>query len=57
MARRQLDKFKAAELCNLVWGLAQLGPHADTDLLQEAVQVSEDWAEVSPSVRCVRDMQ
>ena len=44
---RQLDKFKPAELCNLVWGVAQLTPQADVDLLQEVLQASATWSEVS----------
>ncbi len=44
---RQLDKFKPAELCNFVWGVAQLSPQADVDLLQEVLQASPTWSEVS----------
>ena len=44
---RQLDKFKPGELCNFVWGVAQLSPHADVDLLQEVLQASPTWSEVS----------
>lgn len=44
---RQLDKFKAGEVCNLVWGVAQLSPQADVDLLQQVLQASPTWSEVS----------
>ena len=30
-----------------MWGLAQLSPQADVDLLQEVLQASEGWSEVS----------
>ena len=44
---RQLDKFKPGELCNFVWGVAQLSPQADVDLLQQVLQASATWSEVS----------
>lgn len=44
---RVLDKFKPGEVCNLVWGLAHLGCQPGADLLQQVVQASQDWSEVS----------
>ena len=44
---RQLDKFKPVEVCNLVWGLAQLSPQGDIDLLREVLAASDNWSEVS----------
>ncbi len=44
---RQLDKFKPGEVCNLVWGVAQLSPQADVDLLHQVLQASPTWSEVS----------
>ena len=43
---RQLDKFKPSEMCNLVWGLGQLGPQCDPSLLRDILQASDSWAEV-----------
>lgn len=43
---RQLDKFKPGELCNFVWGVAQLSPQADVDLLQEVLPAADAWSEV-----------
>lgn len=47
---RVLDKFKPGEVCNLVWGLAHLGCQPGADLLQQVVQASQDWSEVSRPV-------
>lgn len=44
---RVMDKFKPGEVCNLVWGLAHLGCQPGADLLQQVVQASQDWSEVS----------
>jgi len=44
---RQLDKFKPGEVCNFVWGVAQLSPQADVELLQQVLQASPTWSEVS----------
>ena len=43
---RQLDKFKPSEMCNLVWGVGQLGPQCDPSLLRDILQASDAWSEV-----------